>query len=392
MWLLASRYFEECFKGHFVQFFPLDLDQGLIFPSFQVSSRKSNRSLSQIVRLAPRMRENNSPTTHSRPVSTLDNIYRLDQILKSRRYPVSELTLMDELECSRSTLFRTIEMLRDRFEAPVENRRGQGYVYADGNEDFELPGTWFRAQEIEALLVMDNLISRLQPGVLDDRVAALREKLAALLDKSTIKPSPRFPRKRFRVLPSHARRLPSRTFELAAQSLIERRQLRFRYRNRSDGVESIRETSPQRLVYYKDHWYLDAWDERKNALRTFALDRLRDVTIASEAARDVDAKVLDDALMPGYGIFAGEAKAWARLIFSKERAEWVSEESWHPDQQGRFLDDGRYELVVPYADSRELLGEILRHAQHVRVDSPEALVREVTEALQATSMLYQSNK
>ncbi|MCY4198987.1 MAG: WYL domain-containing protein [Gammaproteobacteria bacterium] len=324
-------------------------------------------------------------------MATLDNIYHLAQILKSRRYPVSEATLMRELECSRSTLFRTIETLRERFGAPIENRRGQGYVYAKGNQDFELPGTWFRAQEIEALLVMDNLIARLQPGVLDDRVAALREKLAALLDKSTVRPSPKFPRERFRVLPSHIRELPSRIFELVAQSLIERRQLRFQYRNRGDGAEALRETSPQRLVHYKDHWYLDAWDERKDALRTFALDRMRDVIIASESARDVDADMLDDALMQGYGLFSGEAKEHATLVFSASRAEWVSEETWHPDQQGRFLDDGCYELVVPYSDSRELVGEILRHGQHVRVESPDALVREVSEALQAALMLYQRN-
>ncbi len=319
---------------------------------------------------------------------TLDNIYKLNQILRNRRRPVSESTLIQELECSRSTLFRTIETLRDRFGAPIENRRGRGYVYAGEQQDFELPGTWFRARELEALLVMDNLIANLQPGVLDDRVAALRGKLNALLDKSTVKPAPRFPKERFRVLASHARVVPSKTFEAAAQALIERRILRFHYRNRSDGAASSRITSPQRLVYYKDHWYLDAWDERKDALRIYALDRMRDVIVDKDPARDVGSDLLDQILMPGYGLFAGEARAHAKLIFSKERAEWVSEETWHPDQQGRFLDDGEYELVVPYSDSRELLGEVLCHGQHVRVESPESLVLEVREALSCALQAY----
>ena len=322
-------------------------------------------------------------------MSTLDNIYNLNQILATRRYPVSEARLMQELECSRSTLFRTIEALRDRFNAPIENHRGQGYVYVKGDQRFELPGTWFRAEELEALLVMDNLIAHLQPGLLDDRVAALRTKIAELLDRSTVKPSPKFPRERFRVLASHARAVPSKIFEGASQALIERRQLHFRYKNRSDGAESVRKTSPQRLVYYKDHWYLDAWDERKEGLRTFALDRMRDVSIDNDAARDVDAESLDEALMPGYGLFAGPAIARATLIFSKERAQWVSEETWHPDQEGRILKDGRYELVVPYADSRELLGEILRHGPHVRVESPGDLVDEVRKAIRATARLYE---
>lgn len=320
---------------------------------------------------------------------TLEKIYTLHQILKRRRYPVSESTLTQELGCSRSTLFRTIETLRDRFRAPIENRRGQGYLYVGEGQDFELPGLWFRAQELEALLVMDNLIANLQPGLLDDRVKALREKLNSLLDKSTVKPSPKFPKERFRVLASHTRAVPSKTFEVVAQALIERRRLRFHYRNRGDGAASTRVTSPQRLVYYKDHWYLDAWDEKKDALRIYALDRMRDVVVGRDSARDVDSKRLDQALMPGYGLFAGEARAHAKLIFSKECAEWVSEETWHPNQQGRFLDDGRYELILPYSDSRELLGEILRHGQHVRVASPESLVREVRNALALALKAYE---
>ena len=324
-------------------------------------------------------------------MSKLDNIYSLNQILKHRRHAVSESVLMEELQCSRSTLFRTIETLRDRFGAPIENRRGQGYLYARDQQEFELPGTWFRAKELEALLVMDNLIANLQPGVLDDRVAALRDKLTMLLDRSTVKPSPRFPKERFRILASHVRTVPSETFEAAAQALIERRQLQFDYRNRGDGVQAFRTTSPQRLVYYKDHWYLDAWDERKGALRTFALDRMRHVTVEDETARDVGTEALDQTLTPGYGLFAGAPQAHAKLTFTEERAEWVSEETWHPDQRGRFLDDGSYELVVPYSDSRELLGEILRHGQHVRVESPDSLVREVRQALSLALKTYKKH-
>lgn len=323
-------------------------------------------------------------------MSKLDHIYALDQFFKNRRYPASVPVLMEALECSRPTLFRAMEQLRNRFHAPIENRRGQGYCYAKEHRDFELPGTWFRAQELEALLVMDSLISNLQPGVLDDRIASLRDKFESLLDRSTVKPLPRFPRERFRVLASHMRKVPSKTFESVAQALIERRRLQFDYRNRSDGTESSRRTSPQRLVYYKDHWYLDAWDEGKDSLRTFALDRMRQAVVDQASARDIDSLSLDQALMPGYGLFAGAAEAQAKLIFSKERAEWVSEESWHPEQQGRRLDDGRYELIVPYSDSRELLGEILRHGQHVRVESPEALVREVRETLASALQHYET--
>jgi hypothetical protein len=52
---------------------------------------------------------------------------------------------------------------------------------------------------------------------------------------------------------------------------------------------------------------------------------------------------------------------WAVLRFSPERSRWVAQEKWHPDQQGKALDDGGFELRVPYSDEPELLMDILRH-------------------------------
>ena len=58
------------------------------------------------------------------------------------------------------------------------------------------------------------------------------------------------------------------------------------------------------------------------------------------------------------------------LRFTPKRARWVADEHWHPQQQGRFLEDGRYELRIPYADPRELVMDILRHGADVEVVSP----------------------
>ena len=71
----------------------------------------------------------------------------------------------------------------------------------------------------------------------------------------------------------------------------------------------------------------------------------------------------------------------ATLRFSRERARWVADERWHPQQSGQFLTDGRYELKIPYRDSRELVMDVLRHGAEVEVMSPEALRAEVRGAL-----------
>ena len=51
--------------------------------------------------------------------------------------------------------------------------------------------------------------------------------------------------------------------------------------------------SPQRITHYRDNWYLDAWDHDREALRSFAVDRITQARLLDEAARDLDEAVLD---------------------------------------------------------------------------------------------------
>ena len=220
---------------------------------------------------------------------------------------------------------------------------------------------------------MNAQLGSVQPGLLSLHVNPLRERLKALLDAGVTGRQP-FPSHRIRILRAHVRTVREAQFVLAATAVVEQRQLAFTYSGRVAGTNTHRTVSPQRLVYYRDQWCLDGWDEHKDALRTFAIDRMAEAELLDLPARDIAEAELDAALTSGYGLFAGPADQQARLIFAPERARWVADELWHPDQSGRYLPDGHYELTVPYADPRELVGEILRYGPDVRVAGPESLI------------------
>lgn len=322
-------------------------------------------------------------------MDSVERTYALHRTLAARRHPVSTQTLMDELECSRSTLHRTMVHLRDVLGAPVINSPGRGYFYDLSAGKFELPGLWFRADELEALLVMDHLLESVQPGVLHEHMRPLGNKVKDLLDRGLPGHEP-FPMHRIRILRSHARHVATPKLVTVATAVVERRQLAFAYSGRMTGGTSQRRASPQRLVYYRDQWYLDAWDEDKDALRTFSVDRMANIQALDSGARarEVGEEELDAALTAGYGLFSGPARHKAHLRFTAERARWIADETWHPDQTGRFLADGRYELNVPYADERELVGEILRYGPDVEVLAPRSLVEVVRERLERAAARY----
>jgi predicted DNA-binding transcriptional regulator YafY len=150
----------------------------------------------------------------------------------------------------------------------------------------------------------------------------------------------------------------------------------------------VREISPQRLVHYRDNWYLDAWCHLRNDLRSFAVDAIREAVIKEAPAREVRDADLDEYLGSGYGIFAGRDVEWATLKFTPEAARWVSAQNWHPKQRSRVEKDGSYVLELPYAEDRELVMEILKYGADVEVLEPAALRERVGNALEAAGAHY----
>jgi predicted DNA-binding transcriptional regulator YafY len=142
------------------------------------------------------------------------------------------------------------------------------------------------------------------------------------------------------------------------------------------------------VTHYRESWYLDCWDEGKDALRCFAIDRILRATVLDQKAMDVSDAELDAHYASSYGIFGGQADKVAVLRFTRERARWVAEEVWHPEQQGTWLEDGSYELKIPYGDQRELVMDILRHGPHVLVIEPDSLVDELKTQLGAALGRY----
>lgn len=323
-------------------------------------------------------------------MSQTERIIRIRKLLDERR-AVSRRLLLESLEISPATLKRDLAFLRDAMNIPIvwDRDRG-GYRLAPDQTSgvqYELPGLWFSDKEIHALLTMQHLLANLDPGGL---LAPHVQPLAARLDKllgATDHPADEI-RRRVLIVGIGKRSMKLAHFENIGAALLRRKRLAIRYYARGRDAETTREISPQRLVHYRENWYLDAWCHLRGALRNFAVDSIRDVELLATPAKDVPGQTLDTVLGPGYGIFAGSELQWAKLRFSAERARWVATEHWHPQQRGTFEADGHYVLEVPYADHRELMMDVLKHGTHCEVLEPEGLRRVVAEEVAEMTEKY----
>ena len=320
-----------------------------------------------------------------------ERFHLIDQMLCNQRV-VTRAQFLDALEVSPATFKRDLEYLRDRLAAPIvwdRERRGYCYEQGEGSEQFQLPGLWFNTSEIQALLSMDALLENLQPGVLSNHIEPLRSRIRMLLDDGDH--SVDEIARRIRIIPLAAKAYSSEYFQDLCQALLSRKCVDMTYYSRPTDSSSERRVSPQRLIYYRDNWYLDAWCHLRKALRSFSIDAIKVLDITSEAAIEVDAQELNRELESGYGIFSGAETRKAVLRFSPEIARWVSRETWHPDQRSEYDDQGYYVLRVPYSQDTELVMDILKHGSEVEVLQPSELRERVKQRIVAMQALYAGN-
>ena len=317
-----------------------------------------------------------------------ERFYQIDQLLQPGG-PVPIERFLETLGISRATFKRDLEYMRDRLNAPIEwDRFEGGYRYAEpaGGPAFALPGLWFNASEAHALLMMQQLLSDLQPGLLEAQVRPLQARLRALLGSADH--SAEEVERRFRIVAAARRRLAIRHFETVASATLRRRRLTISHYSRQADETTDRTVSPQQLVFYRDNWYLVAWCHLRHDVRSFAIDAIVRAEPLEQVAREVERAVLDELMQSGYGIFSGREVTWATLRFAPERARWVSAEVWHPQQRGGFDDAGRWVLELPYNDPRELMMDVLKHGASVEVIAPEGLRAGVRAELVAAIGLY----
>jgi predicted DNA-binding transcriptional regulator YafY len=217
-------------------------------------------------------------------------LYRIEALIRSRGH-ASFRTLQEALEVSPATLKRDLEYLRSRLGAPIEYDRdlnayrfGKGYT----GPRHELPGLWFDESELYSLLTAQQLLTGLDSdGLLSRHLQPLLDRIQHCWASGGGHEAAERITQRVKIVTALRRAVPGRFFERISSALLTRRRLHLRYLTRGRGGEvSERDVSPQRLVHYRNTWYLDAWCHRANALRRFALDAVQQAQVLETAAQD----------------------------------------------------------------------------------------------------------
>ena len=324
-------------------------------------------------------------------MSDMERLHRIKYMIQSRGcVPIEDF--MTSLEISRATFKRDLDYLRDRMNAPIVYDRSMGgYCFDKPNagDKIELPGLWFSEKEATALVLMQHLLANLDTsGLLSPHIAPLMDIVDGILGQSEV--SAQELRTRIKVFGMSARKNVLENFEEVGVSLLKRQRLQLSYYSKGKNELTERAVSPQRLIFYRDNWYLDAYCHFRKGLRSFAMDGIRTAHVLEDKATEVPEKELHENFAESYGIFSGKATQRAKLRFTPEKARWVSAETWHGQQVSSFDKDGNYTLEFDYNQDPELVMEIMKHGDGVEVMGPASLKSKVRAELEKALKKYAS--
>jgi proteasome accessory factor B len=135
--------------------------------------------------------------------------------------------------------------------------------------------------------------------------------------------------------------------------------------------------------------YLIGWDEEREAMRTFKVERIRDLAVLPRTFDDPDADVVD-RLRDAWDIIADQPRTEVALRFRPEVAGRVMEARWHPSQQVEVRLDGSLDWRATVAGTIEIRLWILSWGSDVEVLAPPALRADVAGTLRAALARYEA--
>lgn len=144
---------------------------------------------------------------------------------------------------------------------------------------------------------------------------------------------------------------------------------------------------PYALIWQHDYYYLIGRFRENGDMRHYRLDRMRDIDISEERFKRKHDFNVKEYVDQSFHMFAGE-EAWIKIEFDATLLNVVIDR-FGKDASIKPLSDDRFLLSTKAKISIGLIGWILTWGQKAKVISPESLVDQVREEVQAMHEQYE---
>jgi predicted DNA-binding transcriptional regulator YafY len=310
----------------------------------------------------------------------LSRQWQLIQRLARSRAGVGLDDLADDLGCVKRTVYRDLDALM-LAGFPVVSEKRDHRVFYRFLDTFRLGDVPFTPDEVLALAFGEDLLRVLEGTVFHDSIQSAIAKIRAGLGPELSDYLARLGEV-FRVLPgphksyAHLRE----TIQTLNDAVLGSRTVRIRYRTGATGSISTRALDPYRLWYRGGGLYVVGHDHKSGEIRTFAVDRIRQIEATTGRFRRDPDFDFDAYIGSSFGVIA-EPATRVRILFEPHWAGYVQERNWHPSQQLVKRGGGRVELRLEVGATADVRSWILSFGSGAEVLEPSSLRDEVRTQL-----------
>ena len=290
------------------------------------------------------------------------------------------------VDSSVRTVYRDLRSIEGELGMPLWSEGGRWGVDADAF----LPPLKLTRSEAMAVVLSARLMVRYADKY-DPDLASAFEKLAAVLPAALRAHVDR-------TLDDLSRRPTDDTFSrhvrLLTQAWAERRVVSLDYAPAPYAPESAPRVARVRPYLIEPSLqthalYLIGWDETRNGMRTFKIERIREVALTPESFDPPDAEI-DGMFERAWDIIADQEPIEVVLRFAAKVASRVREARWHPSESVAEEADGSLTWRATVAGPIEIRLWILSWGDDVEVLAPAGLRADVAATHARAAARYES--
>ncbi len=321
---------------------------------------------------------------------SISRIYRLLRLITllqaGRDYTADELA--EELEVSRRTVFRDLNMLEMAHITYYFDEQRKGYRI---NRHFFLPPINLTLSEALAVLVLSGglkgeagklpLLSHgARAAVKLERALpeAIRKHVGSIIDRVGIKLGP----------VARYEDGDDEIFDDLAEAISARRICRLEYNSFHDKELITTQVRPLRVIFISRAWYLIAHSSMHSEIRTFKLGRIKKLSVTRKQFETPDDVDLDDYFGDAWSMIPEGRNYDVHLRFAPKVAGNVAEVQWHKSQETELNDDGTLDFRVNVDGLNEITWWLLGYGDQVEVIAPAKLRKSVAKVARAVLDKY----
>lgn len=313
-------------------------------------------------------------------------LYRIQLQIASGSYP-NCVSLARQLEVHQRTVERDIARLRDIFDLPIAyDRQHNGYYFT---REFFFPPVRLKEGEAVVLFLGQKILSQCRGLPFEEEVRQALEKVGLLLtDDATVSSRVVEQTISFHIDPIRGREEQvGRDFAVLENAIQHHRVVFMRYYSLARDQITERKVDPYHLRFSDGVWYLIGFCHRRRDYRTFALDRILELSATDEGFEPDPRFSVEDYLAHSLFIERGQTQTVA-LRFDEDQARYVRGREWHPSQQIEELPSGGLILRLEIGGLGEVKRWLLTFGSHVEVLEPPALRLEMVREIEKMTEIY----